>query len=144
MKKIIKQFTIGIIAIIIGMIAIIKFIGDPQLIVGSFSLIFGITALIWIIKARKSLSKGSSLKSFTTTFLFILIFVLCYSLCDIITKLFLLEGTYDQIIMLHKYAFISFAYITFVGAAYKLRKIGKEFGFSMQVDEIKKVMKKKK
>lgn len=140
---IVKIFT-TLIAIIIGIILVVMFVLDLALIVNFISLTFGITALIWVVKARRSLSKGSSLKALTTNFLFTIIFVLCFSVWGIIIKAFSIEETYGIFATLPYYLFITFAYITFIGASYKIRIIGKEFGFSSQVKEIKKIIKKKK
>ena len=54
-----------------------------------------------------------------------------------------LQKVYGDIILFPQYLFISFAYITFIAAAYKIRKIGKEFGFSTQAEEIAAVIKAK-
>jgi len=140
----ISQLISGIIAIFLGTVAVIKFISDPGLVVSVLSLTFGITSLIWVLKARKSLSKGSSLRGFATNFLFTVIFILCFSFWDIIVKMASLGEIYGDIILFPQYLFISLAYIAFVGAAYKIRNIGEEFGFSEQSKEIKKKIGKKK
>jgi len=140
----IGQIISGFIAIIIGIIAIIKLIVDAELVISALSLTFGVTALIWIFKARKSLSKGSSLKELTLHFFFTVIFVLCFSFWGIVVKMLSLENIYGDLVMFPQYLFISFAYITFIAAAYKIRKIGKEFGFSAQSKEIEKIIKTKK
>ena len=137
----IAQIISGFIAIIIGIIAVVNLIIDAELIISALSLTFGVTAFIWILKARKSLSKESSLKGLTTHFLFMIIFVLCFSLWNIIVKMLSLEAVYGEIIVFPQYLFISFAYITFTAAAYKIRNIGKEFGFGIQSKEIEKIIK---
>jgi len=114
------------------------------LIIGILSLTFGVTALIWTIKARKSLSKGSSLKAFTTNFMIIVIFVLCFSSWDIAVRMLYLKDLYGELVQLPMYLFITLAYIAFVGAAYKIRNIGKEFGFTTQSKAIEKVIEKTK
>ncbi|MBL7100563.1 MAG: hypothetical protein ISS23_01270 [Nanoarchaeota archaeon] len=140
----IGQLIGGLITIIIGIIAVIKLIADAELIVSALSLTFGVTALIWVFKARRSLSKGSSLKELTTHFLLIVIFVLCFSFWNVLIKMLALKDIYGDTIIFLQYLFISFAYIAFVGAAYKIRKIGQEFGFSPQAKNIKKIIKEKK
>lgn len=140
----IAQIISGIIAIIVGVVAIVKLIIDAELVVSALSLTFGVTALIWIFKARKSLSKGSSLKELTLHFLFTVVFVLCFSFWGIVVKMLQLKEVYGDVIAFPQYLFISLAYITFIGAAYKIRKIGKEFGFSVQAEEIKRIIKAKR
>lgn len=140
----IAQIISGIIAIIVGVVAIVKLIIDAELVVSALSLTFGVTALIWIFKARKSLSKGSSLKELTLHFLFTVVFVLCFSFWGIVVKMLQLKEVYGDVIAFPQYLFISLAYITFIGAAYKIRKIGKEFGFSVQAEEIERIIKAKR
>jgi len=140
----IGQITGGIIAIIIGIIAVIKLLVDAKLVVSALSLTFGVTALIWILKARKSLSKGSSLKELTGHFLATIIFILCFSFWGIAIEMLSLEALYGESIILPQYFFISLAYITFTVAAYKIRGIGEEFGFSTKSKEIAKIIKEKK
>lgn len=140
----IAQIASAFIAIVVGLVAVIKLIADAELLVNALSLTFGVTAIIWVFKARKSLSKGSSLKNLTTHFLFTLIFVLCFSFWSLIVKMLSLELVYGPNIIFVEYFFISLAYITFVGTAYKIRKLGHEFGFSTQSKEIEQLIKKRK
>lgn len=140
----IGQIISGIIAIIVGVAAVIELISDAELAISALSLTFGVTALLWVIKARKSLSKGSSLKDLTLHFLFTVIFILCFSFWGIAVEMLHLKEFYGESIVFPQYLFISFAYITFVGAAYKIRKIGKEFGFSVQAKEIERIIAKNK
>lgn len=140
----IVQMISGLIAIIIGIVAVVKLVVDVETLISALSLTFGVAAFMWIIKARRSLSEGSSLKNLTIHFLFTVIFVLCFSFWGIAVKMLALKDVYGDIIVFPQYLFISFAYITFIGAAYKIRKIGKEFGFSVQAKEIEKIIKEKK
>lgn len=140
----IAQIIGGVLTIIIGVITVVRLLVDAEIVIGALSLTFGITALLWIFKARTSLSKGSSLKELTTHFLFTVIFILCFSFWNIAVKILFLESIYGEIVIFIQYLFISFAYITFVGAAYKIRKMGQEFGFNFQVKNIKKIIKEKK
>lgn len=140
----IAQIISGIVAVIVGVVAIVKLIIDAELVVSALSLTFGVTALIWIFKARKSLSKGSSLKELTLHFLFTVVFVLCFSFWGIVVKMLQLKEVYGDVVAFPQYLFISLAYITFIGAAYKIRKIGKEFGFSAQAEDIERIIKSKR
>lgn len=129
----------GTIAILIGIIAVVNLIGDAELVVSAISLTFGIAALIWIVKARESLPRKSSLKGLTVHFLYTTVFVLCFSFWSMGVKMLALKDVYGDIIVFPQYLFISFAYITFIGAAYKIRKIGQE---STIVIPVKKKRKK--
>ncbi|MDP2907226.1 MAG: hypothetical protein Q8O03_04765 [Nanoarchaeota archaeon] len=140
----IGEMISAFIAIIVGVVTVVKLIGDAELIVNALSLTFGVTAIIWVFKARKSLSKGSSLRSLTTNFLFILIFILCFSFWSLVVKMLGLEQAYGEVVVLVEYMFISFAYITIVGTAYKIRKLGHEFGFTTQSKEIEELINNKK
>ncbi|MBU2638013.1 MAG: hypothetical protein KJ955_03505 [Nanoarchaeota archaeon] len=132
-----------IVAIVFGMIAVIKIAGQAEIVLGALTLSFGITAVIWVIKARKSLSRGSSLRSLTTHFLFTLLFMLAFTVWNLISKIMMINAG-SNVPSAPPYLFISLVYITFVGIAYKIKKLGEEFGFSSQSKEIEKLMKKKK
>lgn len=140
----ISEIISSFIAILVGIIALIKLVGDAELIVNALSLTFGIMAIIWVVKARKSLSKGSSLRSLTTNFLFTLIFILCFSFWSLAVNMLSLVEIHGAIILFPQYLFITLAYITFVGTAFRLKKLGQEFGFSIQAKDIVKRIKKKK
>lgn len=138
------EFVSALIAIIVGLVTVIKLIADAELIVNALSLTFGVTAVIWVFKARNSLSKGSSLRTLTTHFLFMLIFVLGFSFLSLADKMLSLELMYGETVVFIEYLLISLAYITFVGTAYRIRKLGHEFGFSSQSKEITQLIEKKK
>lgn len=140
----IVQIVSALLAIIIGVVAVVKLIADAELIVNALSLTFGVTAMIWVFKARNSLSKGSSLRTLTTHFLFTLIFVLCFSFWSLADKMLSLNLVYGETVVFIEYLFISLAYIAFVGTAYRIRKLGHEFGFGFQSKEIKQLIEKKK
>ncbi|MBU4501740.1 MAG: hypothetical protein KKA79_04055 [Nanoarchaeota archaeon] len=140
----IGQLIGGVIAIVIGIIAVIKLLVEVKLVVSALSLSFGVTALIWVLRARRSLSKGSSLKALTTHFLATVVFILCFSFWGIAVEMLSLEAMYGESVILPQYLFISLAYITFAGAAYKIRSLGKEFGFNLKSEEIAKILKEKK
>lgn len=139
----ITELVSSFVAIIVAMVALIKIVGNAELIVNALSLTFGVMAVIWVVKARKSLSEGSSLRTLTTHFLFTLIFVLCFSSWNLLVDAMALEEIYGTVIAFPQYLFISLTYITFVGTAYKIRKLGQEFGFSKQSKKISELLKKK-
>lgn len=139
----IGEIISAIVAIIVGIVTVIKLIGDAELIVNALSLTFGVMAIIWVFKARRILSEGSSLKNLTTHFFFTLIFVLCFSFWSLAVKMLSLEEIYGNLVIIIEYFFISLAYITFVGTAYKIRELSHEFGFQMQSKSIEQLIKKK-
>ncbi|MEK6812585.1 MAG: hypothetical protein AABX86_00530 [Nanoarchaeota archaeon] len=128
-----------LIAILGGLFGLITLVGsDIPLFVGLASLSFGITALFFTIKARNILSKGSSLRDYTTSFALCLIFILFFSIWDTLIDLF----QWDKGWIYPKYFFITLAYFVFVYTSYRIFNLGKEFGFSSQAERIKKAMKK--
>ena len=135
MKNIVK-IIFACIAILGGITAIIKILGNPELIVGILSLTFGITALIWTILAHISLSPGSSLRNYTGYFIACLLFILLFSVWKSITSLMPEKETY----MVVEYLFLTLAYIVFAVAANKIYHIGIEFGFQPQARRIRGVI----
>lgn len=132
------KITFMIIAILAGVTAIIKILGNPELIIGVLSLTFGIMAMIWTLIAHSSLSPGSSLRSYTNHFLACLIFILLFSIWKTTIALFPVEGMLAYL----EYLFLTMAYIVFAVAANKIYRLGREFGFQNQSNKIKQAIKK--
>ncbi|MEK6863872.1 MAG: hypothetical protein AABX27_01150 [Nanoarchaeota archaeon] len=139
----IGEILSALIAIIVGIVAVIQLIGNAELILSALSLTFGIMAIIWIVKARIRLSRGSSIRKLATNFLVTVILILCFSIWGIVVNMLGLEAIYGDIINFPQYLFISFSYIAFVGTAYKLMKMGEEFGFNVQSKKIEQLIKNK-
>ena len=133
-------FSIELIVIIIGIFTIFKIVKDLEVAIGLFSLSFGILAIIWTSMAVNSLSKGSSLRTYAISFLFCLIAILLFSIWNLFIKLF----EWEKSLIYPSYFFITISYIIFVFTAYKMHKLGKEFGFEAQALGIKKILRKKK
>lgn len=133
-------FSIELIVIIIGIFTIFKIVKDLEVAIGLFSLSFGVLAIIWTFMAVKSLSKGSSLRTYAISFLFCLIAILLFSIWNLFIKLF----EWEKSLIYPSYFFITVSYIIFVFTAYKMHKLGKEFGFEAQASGIKKILRKKK
>lgn len=131
------KILLGIFAIIVGLIAIVRIVGNIELIVAALSFSFGIMAIIWVNRARTSLSEGSLLKEYATYYLASLSFILAATLWGIFEDLFFWNN-------IPRYILIAVAYLIFVMTAYKMWKIGKEFGFKEKVDVIKRRIKSKK
>tara|TARA_Y100000310_G_scaffold144893_3_gene144234 strand:+ start:47584 stop:48228 length:645 start_codon:yes stop_codon:yes gene_type:complete len=138
LKHFFKQL-ISVIAILVGLGALFKYVQDIELISALVSLTFGVWAIIWTLNARSVLSPGSSMRKYATSFFFCLLFVLIFSIWDAAINLLGLKGMLVYV----RYIIMIFVYTTFVLASYKVYTIGKEFGFSAQSEKIKKVMKKK-
>ena len=139
----IGEILSALIAIIVGIVAVIQLIGNAELILSALSLTFGIMAIIWIVKARIRLSRGSSIRKLATNFLVTVILIICFSIWGIVVNMLGLEAIYGDIINFPQYLFISFSYIAFVGTAYKLMKMGEEFGFNVQSKKIEQLIKNK-
>lgn len=127
-------------AIIASLIAIFRITANVEVAVGFITISFGILAIIWTSIAIRSLSPGSSLRSYTKTFLFCLIFIILFSIWHVLGKVLVLEG----LIIFPEYIFIAIAYLIFAAAAYRIWRIGKEFGFREQAARIKGVILGKK
>ena len=130
---------ITVLAIIGGLFGLITLVGQNiTLFIGLASLSFGITALFFTLKARSILSKGSSLRDYTTSFAFCLFFILIFSIWDNLIELF----EWRNSLVYPKYFFITLAYFVFVYTSYRIFNLGKEFGFSTQAAKIKEALKK--
>lgn len=127
-------------AIVASLIAIFRITANIEIAVGFITISFGILAIIWTSIAIRSLSPGSSLRGYTKTFLFCLIFIILFSIWHALGKMLLWEG----LIVFPEYVFIAIAYLIFAAAAYRIWRIGKEFGFKEQATRIKRVMVEKK
>lgn len=134
-----KNF-ISTLAILSGLYALFKYVRDVELISVLLTLSFGVWAIIWTINAYTVLSRGSTIRKYTGSFLTCLVFVMLYSLLDFSITLFQLS----QWLVYLKYMVIIFVYITFVFTAYRIYKIGKEFGFAEESSRIKKILGLKK
>ena len=134
-----KIFT-AVLAVLFGVYALIQLVPDAELAIGFISLTFGLTAIIWTYRAKMSLSKGTSLRDYTTYFLFSLIFIVLFSTWDILISVFQWEGS----LIYPKYFLITISYLIFAFTGYKILSLGKQFGFQPQVKrmKLKKTMKK--
>lgn len=139
MKEILK-IIFACIAIVAGIAAITKILGNAELIIAFMSLTFGILAIIWTLMAHNSLSPGSSLRSYTGYFLACLILILVSSVWSSALKIFSLKGFSHYV----GYLFVTLAYLVFVVAAHKIYYLGKEFGFQREASKIKEAMKGRK
>lgn len=130
------EHIIGSFAIFAGLYAVIKFVPNLELLIALLSLTFGIMGIFWTLRARNSLSEGSSLRAFATAFMWVLIFILFFSLWDSGMSVFNIGQQYFYM----KYVIITAAYIVIVYAAYKILQLGKEFGFQTEGFRIKRAI----
>ena len=130
----------AVIAILFGLYAIIIFTPTIDLAIGLISLTFGVLAIIWILRAQVSLSPGSSLREFTIYFTWCLLLLILFSVWQTLANFLSWTGLLYNL----QYIFISIAYVVFVGAAYKILQLGREFGFEVKAKEIKKMIKSKR
>lgn len=124
------------VAILSGLYALFKYVRDVEIISGMLTLTFGVWAIIWTTNAYGVLSKGSTIRKYTGSFLACLILVLIYSLWDFTTTLI----EVNEWLLYSKYIILIFVYTTFVFTAYRIYKIGKEFGFAEESSRIKKLL----
>lgn len=135
----------GTIAILVGLIAIVKIVVIKELVVGILSLTIGIMAIIWTYKARRSLSEGSELRNYTTYFLLCLISILLFSIWDTFISFLQVQSLRISDFFLYpKYIFITIAYLIFLRAAYQILYLSKKFGFSEEAKDIQKLLEVKK
>ena len=93
-------------------------------------------ALVWIHIARRSLSKGSSLRKFASYLFYCMAFLFLFPLWELMP----VAGLSDLV----SQALLGLAYIFLVIASYRLMKIGTEFGFSNQAKSIRELIRKRK
>ncbi|MBT4539470.1 hypothetical protein HOI26_04090 [Candidatus Woesearchaeota archaeon] len=133
-----KLFT-AFLAVLFGVLALIFLLPVAELTIGFLSLTFGIVAIMWTVRARNNLSVGTSLRSYTSYFLLSLIFIVLFSIWDILIFLFQWQGG----LIYPRYFLITFSYLVFTFASYKILYLGKQFGFQPQVKKMKLKKKKK-
>ena len=126
-----KIFT-ALLAVFFGVFALIAFVPRVDLIIGFLSLTFGVLGIIWALRAKFSLSKGTMLRDYANYFLFSLIFIVAYSFWDTLVVLFEWKGA----LVYPKFFLITVAYLIFVFAAYKILHLGRQFGFKPQVKKM--------
>lgn len=142
MKKII-YVAVALGAIILGLIAIIQIVKVAEIIMGLFSLTFGITSIIWAYRAKNSLSKGSELRKYANFFFMSLVSIVLFSISDL--SIAILKTSEVSIYFYYpKYFLLTIIYLIFFVSSYQILSIGKMFGFNRAAEDINKVMKEKK
>lgn len=139
MKKTI-QIILGIMSIIIAIYAIFRISPNIDFTINFLTISFGLLALIWAIKAYKSLAPNSSLKKYSLLFALALTLMVFHRILIILGTLMTLSSWYNYL----SYLLITLSYILFVAAGYKILEIGKEFGFAESTSLIKEALKERK
>ncbi len=126
-----------ILAIILGIVAIFSIV-PIEIALNAFVISTAIFALIWVHIAKKNLSKGSNLAVFAFYLFLSIMFFLLSSISQLIIQIFP-----SFILTWFSYIFLTIAYLLLVVSAYKLMKIGKEFGFAPETEKMKKYLKRR-
>jgi len=130
MNKDFGKLITAFIALLFGIFAIIQLVPNVHLAISFLSLTFGVLAVIWTVRARSSLSKGTSLHEYASYFLFSLMLIIAFSIWDTIIDLFDLNAPSA---LYFKYILITLTYLVFVFTSYKILYLGRQFGFKPQV-----------
>ena len=104
------------------------------------TVIFGITALILISKARSRLSDGS-IRKYMDNFAICLAFIVIFSVWQTARSIFGISIDVEDLSTYPEYIFIVFAYVAFVVASFRVMKISEEFGFKEDGRKIVQIIK---
>ncbi len=135
---------LGFLGVVFGLVAIFKIVVDTEIAIGLVTVSFGVLAVIWTLMAMQSLSPGSSLRRHTFNFLLCIIFILFFSVWHTLERLFGWRTSVNEVMLYPGYLLISLAFLLFVGTAWQILTLGREFGFKSQASTIEKVIKEKK
>lgn len=135
---------LGFLGVVFGLVAIFKIVVDTEVAIGLVTISFGVLAVIWTAMAMQSLSPGSSLRRHTFNFLLCIIFILFFSVWHTLEKLFSWRTSVNELMLYPGYVLIALAFLLFVGTAWQILTLGREFGFKSQAASIEKVIKEKK
>jgi len=134
---------LGFLGVVFGLVAIFRIVVDTEVAIGLVTVSFGVLAVIWTLMALQSLSPGSSLRRYTFNFLLCLIFILLFSVWHTLEKLFSWRVSVNELMLYPGYLLITLAFLLFVGTAWQILTLGREFGFKGQASLIGKVIKEK-
>ncbi|HLD06260.1 MAG TPA: hypothetical protein VJC16_01865 [Candidatus Nanoarchaeia archaeon] len=134
---------LGFAGVIFGLIAIFRLIVDTEVAIGFVTISFGVLAIIWTTMALHSLSPGSALRRHTFNFLLCLAFILMFSIWHTLEKIFSWRTSINEALLYPGYLLIALAFLLFVGTAWQILTLGREFGFQGQASAISKIIKEK-
>lgn len=106
------------------------------------TVIFGITSLLLISRARKRLSEGS-IRKYLDNFAICLAFIVIFSVWQTARSIIGININVEGLATYPEYIFILFAYIAFVVASFRVLKISEEFGFKEDGKKIEQIVKEK-
>lgn len=104
------------------------------------TVIFGITSLLLISRARKRLSEGS-IRKYLDNFAICLAFIVIFSVWQTARSISGVNINVEGLSTYPEYIFIVFAYIAFIVASFRVLKISEEFGFKDDGRKIEQIIK---
>jgi len=104
------------------------------------TVIFGITSLLLISRARSRLSQGS-LRKYMDNFAVCLAFIVIFSVWQTARSIFGISIDVEGLTTYPEYIFMVFAYIAFIFASFRVLKISEEFGFKEDGRKIEQIIK---
>src|SRR3989344_2820067 len=112
------------------------------ILVGVTTVIFGITSLLLISRARSRLSDGS-IRRYMDNFAICLAFIVVFSVWQTTRSIIGIDISVEGLATYPEYIFIVFAYIAFIVASFRVLKISEEFGFKEDGRKIGQIIKEK-
>ncbi len=112
------------------------------IVVGVSTVVFGITSMLLISRARNRLSEGS-IRKYMDNFAICLAFIVIFSIWQTARSIFGVNINVEGLQTYPEYIFVVFAYIAFIIASYRVLKISEEFGFKEDGRKIEQIMKEK-
>ena len=109
------------------------------IIVGLTTIIFGVTSLLLISRARSRLSDGS-IRRYMDNFAICLAFIIIFSVWQTTRSIFGVSIDIEGLSTYPEYIFIIFAYIAFIVASFRVLKISEEFGFKEDGRKIQRII----
>ena len=106
------------------------------------TVIFGITSLLLISRARSRLSDGS-IRRYMDNFAICLAFIVVFSVWQTTRSIIGIDISVEGLATYPEYIFIVFAYIAFIVASFRVLKISEEFGFKEDGRKIGQIIKQK-
>ena len=108
-------------------------------VVGVSTVVFGITSMLLISRARNRLSEGS-IRKYMDNFAICLAFIVIFSIWQTARNIFGVNINVEGLRTYPEYIFVVFAYIAFIISSYRVLKISEEFGFKEDGRKIGQIM----
>lgn len=112
------------------------------IVVSVTTVIFGVTSLFLISRARRRLSEGS-IRKYLDNFAICLAFIVIFSVWQTARSILGIDIQVEGLGTYPEYIFIVFAYIAFIIASFKVLKVSEEFGFKEDGKKIEQLIKQK-